>query len=364
MINFTFSNWAISLQSISAQQYDEKTIQMVFVGDFSTEEIAPFTNWQVYIKNNRNLDLVDLEDVEDGKAVLLSREQTAFSGPYYVQVIGSYTDENGEYHERHTNKAEFILPSSLDGNAQWNPIPHAFTEAVVAAQGFAEEAAQTAAEIQRLVPRFSEEDIGKILSVADGEHTVWIPTERGDIDAVKALIPEEASADNQLADKSFVNSTVGTNTAIFRGTYDSVSQLPTSGITNNDYAFVQDTSTTGILQYKRYKYNGSSWVYEYTLNNSSFTAEQWAAINSGAAAASIAKIATTENALNAHKINHNNPHSVTAEQVGARADTWLPTAAQIGVTAQGKLKIGATEYTLQLGSYTAGAAGYIRFSTS
>ena len=43
----------------------------------------------------------------------------------------------------------------------------------------------------------------------------------------------------------------------------------------------------GDPEYDRYKFStiaGSdqpSWIYEYTLNNSSFTAAQWAAINSG-----------------------------------------------------------------------------------
>lgn len=34
--------------------------------------------------------------------------------------------------------------------------------------------------------------------------------------------------------------------------------------------------------------------------------------------------------LTAHTGNTNNPHGVTAEQVGARPNTWLPTAAEVG----------------------------------
>ena len=42
--------------------------------------------------------------------------------------------------------------------------------------------------------------------------------------------------------------------------------------------------------------------------------------------------ATQKNAsdLNSHKENKNNPHKVTAEQVGARPNTWMPTAAEVG----------------------------------
>lgn len=36
-----------------------------------------------------------------------------------------------------------------------------------------------------------------------------------------------------------------------------------------------------ILRVDRYKYNGTNWLFEYTLNNSGFTASQWATINSG-----------------------------------------------------------------------------------
>ena len=50
---------------------------------------------------------------------------------------------------------------------------------------------------------------------------------------------------------------------------------------NNDYAFVVTTDQAGNIVYKRYKYNGTTWLFEYDLNNSSFTAAQWATINSG-----------------------------------------------------------------------------------
>lgn len=111
------------------------------------------------------------------------------------------------------------------------------------------------------------------------------------------LVPNQASNTNQLADKDFVNSTVGTNTAFFRGTFDSLSELQAySGeLTNNDYAFVviyDSVVPTEVVAYNRYKYNGSSWVFEYTLNNSSFTMNQWSAINSGITSDQVSLIAT------------------------------------------------------------------------
>ena len=110
-----------------------------------------------------------------------------------------------------------------------------------------------------------------------------------DIDYIMSLIPNQASAQNQLADKNFVNSSISTNTATFRGTFESISDLPSSNINTNDYAFIIEENQ-GNPEYARYKYNGSSWVKEYVLNNSSFTAAQWAAIQSNITAALVQKL--------------------------------------------------------------------------
>jgi len=87
---------------------------------------------------------------------------------------------------------------------------------------------------------------------------------------------------------SFVNSSVATATATFRGTNTTATTEASflawaDGLTHdlNDYVFWATTDAAGNTVYKRYKYDGASWVFEYNLNNSSFTAAQWAAINSG-----------------------------------------------------------------------------------
>ena len=122
------------------------------------------------------------------------------------------------------------------------------------------------------------------------------------INAIKSLIPSSASANNKLADTDYVNSSVSTSTATFRGTYNVVNDLHltveathaqiesaiadvVATADNNDYVFVQiptSTSTpTQIASIERYKFNGTLWEFEYTLNNSGYTAAQWNAINSG-----------------------------------------------------------------------------------
>ena len=105
--------------------------------------------------------------------------------------------------------------------------------------------------------------------------------------------------DKAVAD--FVNSSIATNTANYisnsGGPFTSVAQLEAySGtVTNNDYAFVTGTDSDGNTYYDRYKatVSGSTvtWSLEYRLNNSSFTAAQWAAINSGITATDVSNLA-------------------------------------------------------------------------
>ena len=116
--------------------------------------------------------------------------------------------------------------------------------------------------------------------------------------AIEDMIPAAASSSNQLADKAFVNSSVATNTANYISDngepFDSLAELEAySGpLTNNDYAFVVGTDAAGNTTYTRYKYNATTqtWAEEYVLNNSSFTASQWDAINSGITSGAVAKL--------------------------------------------------------------------------
>ena len=107
-------------------------------------------------------------------------------------------------------------------------------------------------------------------------------------------LPNDVSKENKLTTEDFVNSSIATNTAYFRGTFDSVEDLEAykGEKTDNDYAFVRTADEFGAISFNRYKYNSQSesWEYEYTLNNSSFTSAQWEAINSGITAELVAKI--------------------------------------------------------------------------
>ena len=103
---------------------------------------------------------------------------------------------------------------------------------------------------------------------------------QGQVDTLQALIPATASATNQLADKDFVNSSIATATAEFKGSFTSLDELKATSGNLNDYAFYLHKDSVGNSIVDRYKWTTAGWLYEYTLNNSSFTAEQWAALNS------------------------------------------------------------------------------------
>lgn len=118
-----------------------------------------------------------------------------------------------------------------------------------------------------------------------GENAYW------SVAVVEEKIPSQASSTNQLADKDFVNSSISTATATFKGTYNSVAELEQVPADANDYAFVISTDSAGNTVYNRYKYSNGSWLFEYALNNSSFTAAQWAAINSAITSGDVTKLA-------------------------------------------------------------------------
>lgn len=136
-------------------------------------------------------------------------------------------------------------------------------------------------------------------------------TLQGNIDTINGKIPAAASAQNKLVDEQKMNSSIATETATYRGSYNLVTDLHLTisatesdianalavaivAADNNDYCYVQipvaNDKPTEIARVDRYKFNGTVWVLEYTLNNSGFTAAQWDAINSGITSGLVAKL--------------------------------------------------------------------------
>lgn len=114
--------------------------------------------------------------------------------------------------------------------------------------------------------------------------------------SIEDKIPAQATAENKLADKEFVNSSIATSTATFRGTFDTLEALKATTADKNDYAFWVHKDDDGNTCYDKYTYDGAVWKFEYRLNNSSFTAAQWAALNSGVTADVIKALRDADNA--------------------------------------------------------------------
>ena len=86
------------------------------------------------------------------------------------------------------------------------------------------------------------------------------------------MIPDAASASNQLADKQYVDTSVSTSSATFLGTsapglteQQFLTWADSLERDNNDYCYWLTTDSSGRTVYKRYKYNGTQWLYEYDV---------------------------------------------------------------------------------------------------
>lgn len=225
-----------------------------------------------------------------------------------------------------TNDAEYITNSALSGY-----VP---TSRTVNGKALSANITLSASDVSALPSSTTINDLtttaqqNALNSGATTTNIGQIATNTSAISTINGKIPSQASSTNQLADKDFVNSSIATSTATFRGTFNSVAELEAYSGTkdDNDYAFVTGTDTDGNTYYDRYKYNGTAWVFEYRLNNSSFTSSQWAAINSGATTTNIAQIGTIQSTISGYGniVTHNTSEFATAAQ-GTKADSAAQT---------------------------------------
>lgn len=159
------------------------------------------------------------------------------------------------------------------------------------------------------------------------------------VQGIEDIIPSTATESNELADKAFVNSSVQTATANFRGNWATWADVPTDANeypvdyagskvpTVNDYLVVSDASgfTGETLQGTwRFKYSGvwatdgkAGWLPEYQVNEEPLTMAQLDALNSGVTAELLATIQSdiTNNSNSISQVQTN----VTA-QLATKAD--------------------------------------------
>ena len=197
--------------------------------------------------------------------------------------------------------------------------------------------------------KLSTSQLAAVNSGIDTTKVGQIATNTSDISTINGKIPAAATTQNQLADKSFVNSSIATNTAYYISDdgqpFQSLADLEAySGpVTNNDYAFVVGTDAAGNTTYTRYKYNAQTeeWAEEYVLNNSSFTADQWAAISSGITSGDVAKLTGL---ADIQSIGANlSLNSLTGEL--SATDTTYTAGTNVSISAQNVISATDTTYT-------------------
>lgn len=155
-----------------------------------------------------------------------------------------------------------------------------------------------------------------------------------DVGAIEGKIPAQASADNQLADKGFVNSSLNalaafyitsnaagdafaTKAALIAGPYYNGGQLRTP--TKNDYAIVlADESKGGATT--RYSYDGTVWAFQYKVNDTPLTAAQLAALNSGITSGLVGKLGDLPTAAELTAALAGKQSTLTSEQLENIAD--------------------------------------------
>lgn len=148
---------------------------------------------------------------------------------------------------------------------------------------------------------FTNDDKEKLSSLENYDDTQV----KQDINTIKEKIPTQATNNNKLADKDFVNSSLNSITAFYitknadgdqfnnKSELDSATEFYSGGElrvpTRNDYCIVledetKDNSTT------RYIYQNNQWEFQYVVNETPLTSEQVKAINSGITPELVAKL--------------------------------------------------------------------------
>lgn len=213
--------------------------------------------------------------------------------------------------------------TALQGNITAEETAREAADEALAAKVTTEETARKAADATLQANINTEESERKAADTALGTR----------VTSIEGKIPAQATAENKLADKDFVNSSIATSTATFRGTFDTLEALKAAQADKNDYAFWVHKDEDGNTCYDKYIYTGIEWKFEYRLNNSSFTAAQWAALNSGVTADAIKALQDADKA-NAKAIADEKAARIAAISAEQQAREQADTANAEAITAE------------------------------
>lgn len=122
----------------------------------------------------------------------------------------------------------------------------------------------------------------------DEGHRLMTDEEKQQLLRLVSLIPAEASPQNEMADKAYVDEEIRLAVSQYRGTNTTAVYLNTflrwaDSLEHdiNDYVFWQRTDAAGNIFLEKYVFDGDEWRYEYKIVSTHFRAAEWAAIRSG-----------------------------------------------------------------------------------
>lgn len=184
------------------------------------------------------------------------------------------------------------------------------------------------------------------------------------ISAIEKKIPTQASETNQLADKDFVNSTINSSAAFFRGAYDTKAlldqwQTANPGVaTNNDYAYVSaDETHDGEAWRYIYVDDGVTvgWQAQFRVNETPFTEAQLKAINSGITSDLTAKITANETAISEEAARAQAAESDLSDTLDTTRDAVVEVAGKVNNIENGTATVPNASVAVKLGTETKGS---------
>lgn len=185
------------------------------------------------------------------------------------------------------------------------------------------------------------------------------------ISAIEKKIPVQASETNQLADKDFVNSTINSSAAFFRGAYETKAaldqwQTANPGVaTNNDYAYVSADETHNNEAW-RYIYvdDGETvgWQPQFRVNETPFTEAQLKALNSGITSGLTAKITENETAISEEAARAQAAESDLSDTLNTTRDAVVTVATKVNNIEKGTTAIPKASVAEKLGTATKGSS--------
>lgn len=132
------------------------------------------------------------------------------------------------------------------------------------------------------------------MTLFQSSNNLSIDSLKTNLKTIESKIPTEATSENQLADKAYVDTSLSDHisslTAAFNGSYATYADLSAvTGMNKNDYAVVL-ADENNSNECWRYKYDGTTWKEEYRVNETALTTKQNNALNSGITAETVTNL--------------------------------------------------------------------------